>query len=141
MLARASIDLPDTSFRDNRTALHKAAAGGHTNIIQLLIEFGADATILDAAGKTYLQILSERELVDLSVTTSIAQHQNETDDNITRGINFEARDIDSESQLASRANGESLNRCGICNSVDLAFSLLRGILVCQKCSKACKIHY
>lgn len=49
--AGADPNIVDQSFRDGRTALHKAAAGGHRNVYELLLAYGADDSIVDASGR------------------------------------------------------------------------------------------
>lgn len=110
--------------------------------IQLLLEFGADSDKLDSTGKTYLQVLAEGKLDTADVPSEkdvTQQPENDfrgADDSISEAIQdlvgVKAEDL---SLAASRPHSEASTRCGICKSVDLAFQLRRGILLCQRCSK------
>lgn len=57
----ARLDMRDTSFRDDRTAIMKAASQQNEEIVALLLQAGADGTLKDAGGRTYLDILDLTE--------------------------------------------------------------------------------
>ncbi|EQC38580.1 hypothetical protein SDRG_04283 [Saprolegnia diclina VS20] len=59
----ADANLPDTSFGDLRTALHKAASEGHDDIVALLLSAQADPTARDATGKLYADCRAECTLL------------------------------------------------------------------------------
>jgi hypothetical protein len=60
--AGANIDARDTSFRDHRTPLMKAASQGHQLVMNLLIKHGANVDLVDSQGLSYLEILNQRVL-------------------------------------------------------------------------------
>ncbi|MGH8616540.1 MAG: ankyrin repeat domain-containing protein [Burkholderiales bacterium] len=43
---------PDAATRDGNTALHRAAAGGHSDAVSLLIALGASTQVKNSAGRT-----------------------------------------------------------------------------------------
>lgn len=43
---------PDAATRDGNTALHRAAAAGHTEAVSLLIALGANTQVKNSAGRT-----------------------------------------------------------------------------------------
>ena len=57
----ASLEARDASFGDQQTPLHKAASGGRYLAVQLLLESGADTHLMDAAGRTPLQVTQEKQ--------------------------------------------------------------------------------
>ncbi|MSR56336.1 MAG: ankyrin repeat domain-containing protein [Planctomycetaceae bacterium] len=59
--ARLDADADLANFMDGRTsALHEAARGGHVEVIQLLLERGADPKLCDGDGKLPQEIAAER---------------------------------------------------------------------------------
>jgi ankyrin repeat protein len=50
----------EADTRGKRTALHCAAAGGHSECVRLLLDFGADVRITDKLEKTALQLCYEQ---------------------------------------------------------------------------------
>ncbi len=59
--AGANINSLDSSFKDLRTPLMKAASQGHVDIISLLLDKGANPHLKDSKGNTYLDILQQHE--------------------------------------------------------------------------------
>ena len=52
-----------------RTPLHYAADCGHNEAIRLMMEFGADTTVVDRQGKTPVDLATSDELKDLMTTS------------------------------------------------------------------------
>ena len=55
--AGAALNARDMSFGDSRTPLMKAASGQHMDVIDVLLQAGADASLVDSAGLSYLDIM------------------------------------------------------------------------------------
>lgn len=70
--------------KERRTALHAAAAAGHADIVELLLNAGADANARDKFGQTVLWKVARNG--DLAITRLL----------LARGADVEARDFDSE---------------------------------------------
>ncbi|RYH05684.1 ankyrin repeat domain-containing protein [archaeon] len=57
--AGAAVNVQDSSFGDLNTPAHKAASQGHTDILDLLISYGAETSITNKDGKTPHDLLQQ----------------------------------------------------------------------------------
>ena len=138
----ANLNDIDTSFKDGRSALHKAASVGHTRIIELLLSRGADPNILDAKGKTYSEILDD-------FTCSIESHEKDNFEvkssqeylpvslslQNSLGESLVSHDKDFSLILSESNEQQTAIQCSQCNAADIAFRRRGDRLLCQKCSK------
>ena len=124
--AGADLDAIDSSFGDGRTALHKAAAEGHVNIVNLLIESGADASVQDRSGRTYSELLPSLQIIakNEEIGAINVQHINVT--YAKPGGSTIAEDQKSVPQLRT---------CSWCGQPDIAFSQYKDGVLCQQCTK------
>ena len=59
LLVNSSLDLNAAETGTGRTALHYAAESGHSNIVTLLLEHGADSNLIDGNGRTPISLATE----------------------------------------------------------------------------------
>ena len=59
LLVNSSLDLNAAETGTGRTALHYAAESGHSNIVTLLLEHGADSNLIDSDGRTPIFLATE----------------------------------------------------------------------------------
>jgi ankyrin repeat protein len=158
--AGGNVDAVDTSFGDNRTALHKAASEGHKDIVNLLIKNGADTSIVDRDNYSYLDLL---EMADLrnrdapsqtrALPTAEAIHNAVDMSGAKEVVGAEegrlATDeiVDSSSSSGSSRNNNgssstvlpsatsSHRLCTVCGAEDIAFTRFGDVMLCQKCAK------
>ena len=122
--AGADVNSIDISFGDNRTALHKAASEGHNNIIKLLVESGADESVLDSQGKTYKNLIESsppHEKLDCILQTAACDRNATCERGALRPL-----------EKATLAPAE---HCSMCHQVDIAFTVRGQHLLCQNCTK------
>ena len=116
LFAGADIDARDTSFRDHRTPLMKAASQGHQSVMDLLIKRGADLHLVDSQGLSYLDIFNQRVL-DIS-----SEHGNST----------VVEDEKVPKQTPSVISGIS---CSKCHKETYAVMYVKEQIVCLECGK------
>lgn len=82
-------DLSDAPyFRDNATPLIEACRSGHTEVVHLLLEYGADASLRDNDGVGPLHFLSSFQPSEmLGIATTLVDHGCELE-GWTRGVSY-----------------------------------------------------
>lgn len=129
--AGANIDAIDTSFGDGRSALHKAAAEGHVNIVNLLIDSGADVTVQDRAGKIYSELLPAAETAENNLVDPKDLHDTRVNSNPSTIVTIGAATLKTEDNMSA----SRLKTCSWCGQPDIAFSPYKDGVLCQKCTK------
>lgn len=138
--AGAYVDAIDTSFKDHQTPLHKAASRRHRRVVDLLLSYHADTTILDAHGQLAMDLLStQHEIVhaDAAATGSSFIPNNDTTDTGYDDIAFSTRDcsdnINNTASTKVRDTGTSTSLCSKCGQTSLSFARTADGLICMKC--------
>lgn len=115
LLAGADIDARDTSFRDHRTPLMKAASQGHQSVMDLLIKHGANVQLVDSQGLSYLDIFHQRVMDESS------EHGNNT-------VVEENAPKPTPSMISGIA-------CSKCHKETYAVMYVKEQIVCLECGK------
>lgn len=117
--ARANINYQDTSFGDMNTAAHKAVAGRHFDVFNLLVKHSADLSIRNKDGLTPLEL---KTLIDSEVVNQ--------EDLSTVGETTTKEPIESTAMVFS------LISCSFCSTENFSLSRTKqGKLVCDTCLK------
>lgn len=140
--AGADPNLADTSFKDRRTALHKAASCGHEQVLELLIAYGGDPGVVDAGGLTPAQVLAQSsEEPTAGVTAPLGQTDSLASDatDKTGAVVGTASGTGATQSVGSgvptvAGDMTAGTSCPVCGNRSLLFTrFLRGGLVCLDC--------
>ena len=151
----------DTSFMDQRTALHKAAANGCQEVVDLLVAYGGDSTMKDRKGMTVADVLElyhtrqqknqqplstqllsdqpppdDKSNASISVTTPDTKELPGDGNEYSDGASTSVLDVPKETSSSDTSSSDmSMGiSCPVCGNTSLLFTrYLRGGLVCLNC--------
>lgn len=139
--AGANLNLPDTSFGDDNTALHKAVLGGHQDVYDYLLEKGADASLTNRKGRTAQDLLMD----PCSKNSDVSPNESPGDEPVSNNNNVISPDNMSEEQESNllKSTLESVQvvlpqvKCAHCGQSALSFARTKSKqLICTKCKDA-----
>uniref|UniRef100_A0A2C9KC96 Oxysterol-binding protein n=1 Tax=Biomphalaria glabrata TaxID=6526 RepID=A0A2C9KC96_BIOGL len=123
------------THKSNRgwTALHLASYFGHTSVVRVLLEFGADVNILNDSGESPLHLAAytgREEVVGLllshGASTKVINLQNQTPQDITKSQHIKDMIEASESSSTLQAQSAFLLAAATGNTVELSELLSNG---------------
>ena len=144
----------DTSFLDNRTALHKAASNGFKDILDLLIAYGGDPNLRDAKKHTAFELydlyLSKHNTVNIESSDIIESDESSNVKNLQDIVDGSLTSIEQENSTYTESHSDEAGisaskstdkasitmgiSCPMCGNPSLLFTrYLRGGLVCLNC--------
>jgi ankyrin repeat protein len=123
-----NVNAIDDSFKDKRTALHKAASRALSEgdvfhqIISLLISYNADQTIRDKFGNLWMDLLKSNTIMSTESSTSSSS---------TSTISSSSKKTINETTIT---NTNNIPKCFVCNEMKYAFhKRIDGNLICTNC--------
>ncbi len=92
LLVNSSLDLNAAETDTGRTALHYAAANGHSNIVTLLLAHGADSNLVDSDGRTPISLATKAKEADCFLSL------------LRQGCDISAKDLEGYTMIHHAAN-------------------------------------